>query len=597
MRLCDKKVTTMNIVLINLTRFGDLLQSQAAITDLASRGHRVGVVCLENFAGVASLLSHVSYVSALPSAGLLAALDRDIVITNETAEAGTALAAPEWAKALASLASWKAALISAFPVDSVCNLTPTLSARLLARFVAGTKPCTGFAVDEHGFGYSGNGWAAFLQGAGASRGVSPYNVVDLFRMVARGALEDPAAQRGKTAATSMEALPRPSTPLDDAVLSAPGDATLCRPGAAAIARMRERLDAEAPEGCAGFVALQLGASGEARRWPVSSFRELGERLWREERLCPVLLGSPQEQVLAQRYQNTAAHPSISLCGQTSLEDLAAALCCAKLLVTNDTGTMHLAAGLAVPVLSIFLATAQPFDTGPYRAGSCSVEPDLACHPCPFGTPCPHEYACRRAVSSAFMADLALSFLRSGEWRIRQSGGGKTGLEQSAPCTGGRVWISAPDAEGFMSLRSLSGHGGEDRTLWLQLLRHSIRQFIDRTRTASFQLTLPTQNCTLSEAEQSALTADLERMAALIAMLVQQGKALLQHPLAPLKEKFLRSWERVHAAFTQSPRLGALAVIWLEETQAEGQELPEILTVMEQFAALLFGLKGKITDKI
>ena len=49
--------------------------------------------------------------------------------------------------------------------------------------------------------------------------------------------------------------------------------------------------------------------------------------------------------------------------------LAAVLRQSRLIVTNDTGTMHLAAGLGVPVLALFLATAQPWDTGPYREGS------------------------------------------------------------------------------------------------------------------------------------------------------------------------------------------------------------------------------------
>ena len=143
-------MTGMNIVLINLTRFGDLLQSQAAIADLAARGHRVAVVCLENFAGAASLLHGVMHISALPSAGLLAALDKGSNVFKEgSAMGGMEGFSPcaDWAKALGALAAWKKSLLEVFPVDAVCNLTPTLSARLLARFVAGDAPCTGFAVD------------------------------------------------------------------------------------------------------------------------------------------------------------------------------------------------------------------------------------------------------------------------------------------------------------------------------------------------------------------------------------------------------------------------------------------------------------------
>ena len=591
-------MTGMNIVLINLTRFGDLLQSQAAIADLAARGHRVAVVCLENFAGAASLLHGVMHISALPSAGLLAALDKGSNVFKEgSAMGGMEGFSPcaDWAKALGALAAWKKSLLEVFPVDAVCNLTPTLSARLLARFVAGDAPCTGFAVDAHGFGYSGNGWTAFLQGASAFRGVSPYNVVDLFRMVAR----IPQQEAGKPVMSPACAGGGELSLYEGITL--PGDGALRGPDADTMERMRHTLEALAPEGCAGFVALQLGASNDIRRWPVSSFAALGERLWREERLCPVLLGSTQEQALAERYEHLCGQkggegnedspavgasitPCINLCGKTSLEELAAVLCGARLLVTNDTGTMHLAAGLRVPVLAIFLATAQPFDTGPYLAGSCSVEPDISCHPCAFGASCSNDHSCRRAVPPQFMTSLALSFLRKGTWRMPHPEDGR-----------GRVWVAEPDAFGFMNLRSLSGHDAEDRGQWLQLLRHGIRQFVDRKRGLPFHPVPADRAFTFSSEEQRALAAGLERAEGIVHALVQRGKALLAHPVAPLKEKFLRSWEEAHTEFSRSPRLGALAVLWLEETQAEGQELPEILTVMEGFSSLLGDLRLKIVN--
>ena len=621
-------MTAMNILLLNLTRFGDLLQSQAAITDLARNGHRVGVVCLENFAGVAGLLDNVHHLSALPASGLLSALDGKALSSGngggaagqpatllegrgETPGSGTAktVSAPGWAEALAGLLAWKRALEQDFPVDMVCNLTPTLSARMLARLLAGDKPCTGFAVDGHGFGYSSNGWAAFLQGASASRGVSPFNIVDLFRKLAwqeRGAVpQSPASLSHASAGADWK--PGAAMP--------PGQASLRSPEKERQEGMLRLMQAEGPENFAGFVALQLGASSDVRRWPVEYFVELGERLWREKRLCPVLLGSPQERHLAARYAGAAGHPFVNLCGRTSLEDLSAALCSIRLLVTNDTGTMHLAAGNSVPVLAVFLATAQPFDTGPYLAGSCSVEPDLACHPCPFGTDCPREHACRRAITAECMAELAFSFLDGGSWRMPQacsggaagsvdgkaaertgkntsgSAGGKTG-EYTAG-RGARVWVSAHGRGGFMNLASLSGHDGDDRTLWLQLLRSVISQFIDRNRYGDFVLDMADSEYAFSFAEKERLLADLSTAEIRILALVKQGGVLLEHPLPPLKEKFMRSWQQVHAAFNQSHRLAALSVLWLEETQAEGQELPEILTVMEQFAQLLSGLKNII----
>ncbi|MDR2161176.1 MAG: glycosyltransferase family 9 protein [Desulfovibrio sp.] len=526
---------SVNTLLINLTRFGDLVQSQAAIRDLALRGRRVAVVCLENFSAAAGLLAHVDHLFPLPGAGLMAALE------SARREPGQG-----WARALADLWAWKENLLAVFSPDEVCNLTPSLPARLLARFLAGPAPCSGFAVDEYGFSLFGGEWAAFLQGAGAARGISPFNVADLFRRVAQSS-------------------------------AGPGDASLKRPDAALLERVGEDLRRAAPAEHKGFVALQLGASEERRRWPAASFAALGGRLWEEERLCPVLLGSAGEIPLAEEYLSQAGHPVLSLCGRTSLEELAAALCSARLLVTNDTGTMHLAAGLNRPLLAIFLATAQPFDTGPYCAGSCCLEPDCPCHPCSFGQDCSRDLVCRRALEPGLAADLALAFLRRGSW-------------PQGPFSGpGRVWLSVLGADGFMDLRSLSGHEGGDRVLWLRLLRRSMSQFLD-----GGAVDLP-ERAALSAPLGEALRQDLERVHALALLFLRQGEMLLSSAApAFLKDRFLTTWQRTSRALGQNPLLGAMDILWLEATQSEGQELPQILAVVKRFVQLLAELKKSIS---
>ena len=566
-------LSAMNILLLNLTRFGDLLQSQAAITDLVRQGHKVAVLCLENFADAAALLSGVSLVAPLPGAAFLAALSSGQPSGNARPDQG-------WQAALARLAGLREKLEADFSPDAVCNLTPSLSARMLARFLAGDRPCAGFAVDEHGFGVNGSAWAAFLQGASITRGVSPFNVVDMFRKVAVGKNSPDADKR-----------PDP----------VPGDAGLRPPSEAARQAMRERLQKLTPAGCAGYVALQLGASEERRRWPAAYFAALGDRMWREERLCPVLLGSKAETVLAHRYAHAAGQPFIDLCGETGLVDLASVLCSCRLLVTNDTGTMHYAAGLDVPVLAVFLATAQPFDTGPYRQGSCSVEPDLPCHPCAFGVACrntapiPPESGetaegrdaraevCRFAITPEHMANLALSRLRQGQWRIP---------EDLAPSSV-RVWLSEYDDEGFMALRSLSGHENEARTLWFLLQRNHIRQYLNRTRETDFiPLPLPEPVRMPPEAGR-ALMAALGEAADLTALMLQQGQVLTVRPLPLMRDRFLSTWRKVHDCLKKSSYLGALSLLWMQETQAEGQDLPVVLAVAEHFHQLLAAISKEI----
>ena len=552
----------MNVLLLNLTRFGDLLQSQAAITDLVRQGHKVAVLCLENFAEAAALLSGVSLVVPLPAAAFLAALAGGRATGSKRRQ--------NWPAALARLASLRDKLEADFAPDVVCNMTPSLSARMLARFLAGGRPCAGFAVDEYGFSANNGLWAAFLQGATITRGVSPFNVVDMFRRVAG----PEALATGAEAATN----------------ALPGDAGLRPPAGEALSAMRRRLESAAPAGCRGFAAFQLGASADIRRWPTGFFAALGDRLWREEGVSPVLLGGKEETELARRYARAAKAPFIDLCGQTGLAELAAALCACRLLVTNDTGTMHYAAGLGVPVLAVFLATAQPFDTGPYRAGSLCVEPDLPCHPCSFGQSCcnmlpvPPEAgepgtegqmaSCRLAVGPDCLAELALSRLRGEQWAS----------ESARPPA--RVWLSEYDGEGFMDLRSLSGHDGEARTLWFLLQRHYIRQYLNGGRDSVFAPRPLPQAVVLPAVAREALGAALSEGGGLADLMIQQGKVLLARPLPLMRERFLATWQKVHDCLRRSPHLGALSMIWVQETQAEGQDLSVVLAVAERFSQLL-----------
>lgn len=556
----------MNIVLINLTRFGDLLQSQAAITDLESQGHRVAVICLANFAQAATLLRGVAQVFPFHGAELLKQVTESEA-NGADKEGRDAAICRNWHDALASLACWRDSLVDEFAPDMVCNLTPTISARLLSFFIAQGKPCTGFGVDEHGFGHNGNSWAAFLQGASLARGVSPFNVVDVFRMIAR--LPDSGSEE-----------PEPFNSR-----GGKGDAFLRLPEDAEVRRMEESLRAQGPEGCAGFVAFQLGASEDRRRWPVESFVSLGERVWREAGLCPVLLGSKAEAGLAERYAKLAGHPHISMCGRTGIPELACLLRATRLLISNDTGTMHLAAGMRLPVLGIFLATAQPFDTGPYLEGSCCVEPDMDCHPCSFRTACQYEEACRQSVSPQDIAELALSYIHNGEWPLTGEKAGSV-----------RVWLSQYDGQGFMGLRTLSGHGHSGRALWFIMQRHYMLLFLNRDRfKRAFLPSMPINLPAFPAEDGRSILSVLSRTAELIELLLQQGRVLLARPIPIMRERFLATWQKVHDSLHESIHGRTLALLWVQETQADGQDLPVVLELSGHFLSLLKTMMSQLAD--
>ncbi len=500
----------MHILVINLTRFGDLLQTQPVFSGLRSRGSSVELVCLDAFKGVGTLLRDVDHVRALPGARLLASLDRG------------------WPLAVEQLVSWMDREEAA--PDRVLNLTPTLSARLLSRALH-EREIQGFGLDSHGFGEYSTPWAAFLQAASAYRGCSPFNLVDLFQRVA--GLE-------------------------------PGEFRLREPQASALTQADELLG---PSG-AGRVAFQLGASQDYRRWPVAAFVRAGRVLWAKTGRAPVLLGTASEAHLAREFLELADYPCANLTGQTDLQTLAAVLRRMDLLLTNDTGTMHLAAGLGVPVAAVFLATAQPFDTGPYLEGSLSLEPDLPCHPCAFGEKCPHGLACREAIDGEAVGNMLAGYLDDESWSVE-------------PGFAGRVWQTRRDHAGFMDLFSVSGHEGQDRSRWIRIQREVYRQFLDQKATGD-DFSWPGTGSDFRDA----LERDLERAILMLTLVEEQGRVLALRPDAPMRPKFLANCHNLEDFFSASRSLGILGPMWRFQSRAESVSMDAFLELCARYRGLL-----------
>lgn len=548
----------MNVLVMNLTRLGDLLQSQPAIAGLAAQGHRISLACLENFAPAAALMQGLDAVLPFPGARILSRLDVD------------------WRQALAAHQEALAAARGAHPPEVVINLTPSEPARLLAMSL---KPgeVRGFALDEYGFNADSSSWAAFLLLASTTRGASPFNIVDLFRRIA-GLSGAPGGDNDNSGGSSGN-----------------GGFGLRGPSAREKSAALARIHALCPQAATsrGLVALQLGASEERRRWPVAYFAQLATRL-AAEGYTPVLLGTQSEQPLGERLKPLAPVPLADLMGATDLPGLAATLAGCALLVTNDTGTMHLAAGLGVPSVSIFLATAQPWDTGPYLPGCLCLEPDLAastsdCHPCAFGQLCPHRQngseACRWAIRPEGVATLALAMLTGA---LPESGVlPNTGAQ--LPCPGARVWRTVIGADGLMDLESLSGHEDQDRTRLIRLQRRLYRRYLDgeeleQANDAPVGLCAPVAQ---------ALGKTLGEAADLLFLLSRQGELLARGPAQAAKGKFLATWQRVRGVLGAEDRLAVLSALWLFESERPGLDLAGIMALTARFRQLLLALRNQL----
>ena len=137
------------------------------------------------------------------------------------------------------------------------------------------------------------------------------------------------------------------------------------------------------EGLSGqqLVALNLGASHPVNRWPVENFANLAGLLSQELDVAILLVGGPSDRELADAVLAQATVPVVDLVGHTSLLQLGAVLRKCSLLVSGDTGPMHLATAVGTRVVALFGA-ADPARTGPIGDENVVIQAtDLACVPC------------------------------------------------------------------------------------------------------------------------------------------------------------------------------------------------------------------------
>jgi len=171
---------------------------------------------------------------------------------------------------------------------------------------------------------------------------------------------------------------------------------------------------------AGFAqpgALLLGLNpgaeyGPAKRWPADRYVELTRSLLREHPAAGVLVfGGPADQDLAAPVAAAAGGRGLNLAGKTTLRELMALLKRCSVLITNDTGPMHVAAALGTPVVGIYGSTS-PELTAPGRPGifpGALVRRTPACAPC-FRRECPIDFRCMLELTPAQAFDAARRLL-------------------------------------------------------------------------------------------------------------------------------------------------------------------------------------------
>lgn len=171
------------------------------------------------------------------------------------------------------------------------------------------------------------------------------------------------------------------------------------------------------------IAIAPGAGRKTKRWPVDHFIELISLLQDQYGAKIILVGGDRDKHICQEIEGRVAEGLIEWCGQTSLLETAEILKKCDLVITHDTGVMHMAAAAKQRLIAIFGPTVEEFGFFPFMVENRVIEHhNLSCRPCSYhGTDtCPKgHFRCMNEIEPIKVIEAASEFLDSHS-KVRQA---------------------------------------------------------------------------------------------------------------------------------------------------------------------------------
>jgi ADP-heptose:LPS heptosyltransferase len=541
------------ILVVNLTRFGDLLQTSPTIVGLKARypDAELTVLVERNFADVCRGLPGVDRVHELD----LDQLGR-ILLAGTTADFRRAYRFVED----------EVAALRAERFDLALNYSSSrMSAVLLGLVRAGET--RGWTMSGDGHRLIAHQWSRLFSASCLTRRQAAFNLVDYY---ARAAGVEAGPRR------LFFTVPDTARARADEVLRAAG------------------LAAGNP-----LVAFQLGASRPVRRWPAAHYVALGRLLAQRLGARILLCGGGGDRAVAEEIRTALGETAIDVCGRTSIAELGALLARADVLVTPDTGPMHMAVAVGTPVVALFFGPALPFDTGPYAPDHVCLHAGVACAPCDHNVTCLEPF-CRDTLAPEAVAEAVIA-RRAGDW---------TALAAAADRWPGFAWYRTGfDAEGLADVERL-GSAPPSRAEQLRRAYRSLwKAVLDGTPLPAARPTLGREAAVVREL--LALAGEARRQAAAVETLARRPDVDLEElevaathlesldgglfrfgamhePVTLLVQLF--RFEKENVEGDDVAALAAATRVLHEELEARGRLLAEILE--PRAAAAVAGVYGE-----
>ncbi len=156
-----------------------------------------------------------------------------------------------------------------------------------------------------------------------------------------------------------------------------------------------------------LVSFAIGASMPSKKWHMDYFAELALMLLNyNNKIKIVLLGAPYDADNGLYIENKVVNKRlINLTGKTSVAGLIYMVGASRLLITHDTGTMHIGVSLGVELIVIYTGHVGFMETGPYAKNKVLITPDINCFPCDFNVKCLNP-ECKDLIKPEYIFDIA-----------------------------------------------------------------------------------------------------------------------------------------------------------------------------------------------
>ena len=349
---------TENILILSLTRMGDLIQTTPLIQGLKDKhpNARITLMVSSDFEDAISLIPGV---------------DDSIVFNLRQFKDSNEWEDESWVKIYRYIES-ELNSIRNKEFDLLVNLSHSRFSALMVHYLK-VPNVIGFHCSTTGDRMTGHPWMQYFGTEPFNRSFNEFNLVEIF---------------SRSAGIDM-------TGREIQVLENHTDLCSDKKMQSDISKTDDGL----------VIGFQIGSSLENRRWSTASFAKLADLLIEKLNARIVLFGVASEsKSAAEMIQLTNNKSRVTdLTGKTDLKQLTGLLKGCDYLVTNDTGTMHLAAALNTKIIGLFFAHAHPFETAPFSSGHLIFQARISCAPCSYGVHCSNIVCVEKVLPEHILA--------------------------------------------------------------------------------------------------------------------------------------------------------------------------------------------------